>query len=180
MNNDEGSGDLLKGGLALLGRIDSIFSMGILLVFVVAVLAIIAFGPSIKLTCTREGAAGVRCNFEERIIVWPVTVGGLGYVTGAINDQRCNNSGCTYRVVLVTPEGKRPLRDEYSSGSKADFINKLNSFIADKNQARIELIDNGELSPQFSANCLIPLLVIGLASLSLLFLFWGYRSRRNQ
>jgi hypothetical protein len=137
-----------------------------------------AVGPNITLTCTRVGT-GVQCNIEERLVVWPLTIGGLGYVTGAINDQNCTNSGCGYRVLLLTLEGNRPLRNEYAIGSKADFVNRLNSFIANKNRASIELVDSGGLSPQFLTNCLFSLLAIGLAVLGLLLLFWGYRSRRN-
>lgn len=128
-------------------------------------------GPTITLTCTREDTADVFCRFNSQIFVLGGSTGGILRVQEAVNERKCIESSCTYRVVLQTTDGKYPLTDDYTSGSKAAFVDRLNSFIADKSQTKIELTQSPDLSG---------LLPPGLVIVVLALLVWGYQMRRKR
>ncbi len=144
----------------------------LLLLLVVGILFFSAFGPIVTLTCARQDTSDVFCTYHTFGLGG--SMGSIGVVLGGVNDQRCDWSGCRFRAVLETTGGMRPLTNEYTPGSKADFVDRLNMFIADKSQTSVELTQSPDLS-----GLLPPGLAVGLAVFGAGLVFWGYRLRRK-
>lgn len=164
MSDSDNNGGCLKvmGFLGLEGILVMLLIVGVVVFFV--------FGPTVTLTCFRQDTSDVLCQFSTRTFMLGGSIGGIPHVQRAVNEQECDGVGCKYRVVLETADGKRPLTKDYTSGSKADLVNKLNAFIADQSQTKIELTQ----SPDFS--CLIPIGLIVIVSVVLIVI---YRVRRR-
>jgi hypothetical protein len=142
----------------------------LILLFVVGIIIFFVFGPSVTLNCTRRDASEVFCTYKSQTFMLGGSIGGIRNVQRAVNEQKCDGASCKYRIVLETADGKRPLTNEYTSGSKADLVDKLNAFIADKSQSQIELTQSPDLS------CLF---LIGLCAVGSLALFLVYRIKRK-
>jgi hypothetical protein len=183
MNKPEGIRDFLFGWLNLFDRIDSILGLGVLLVSVFAALLVFTFGPNVTLTCTRQDASDVYCQFETRAFLLGGMLGGILHVQKAVNEEQCSGLSCVYRVVLETTDGKESPTDEYTSSSKADIVNRLNAFINDQSQTENELAYGGGITSQFMAilnNCIIPLLIMVVAVMGLMFLYRGFQSIKRK
>ncbi len=93
-------------------------------IFAAAGLAVIVFfGRATALTCKRVEPTQVSCELTESglpgVQLREISVSGL---YGAEVETHTNSDGNTYRVVLLTSEGKVPFTVIYSSGSEAKQI----------------------------------------------------------
>jgi hypothetical protein len=95
--------------------------------------ALYVFGQVVVLDCSRAVGRPVTCLKESRFM-GIVTVGeeGLGEVTGAYVEENCDDDGCTYRVVLNTSRGSKPLTMYRSSGhrDKQSVADQINTYIS--------------------------------------------------
>lgn len=132
---------------------------------------LVAIGPTITLTCTRQVASDVYCSYDSQIFLMGGTADGIQHVYRAVNQRGlCDGSNCSYRIELETADGRKILSDQFTSGSKADFVDRLNSFIADHSQTTIELTQAPDVSG------LLPYCLIVVA---LILILGGYRLRQK-
>jgi hypothetical protein len=94
--------------------------------------ALYIFGQVVILDCSRVVGRPATCMKESRFL-GVLTVGqqGMGEVDGAYVEEDCDDDGCTYRVVLNTSRGSRPLTSYRSSGyrDKQSVAEQINTFV---------------------------------------------------
>lgn len=120
---------------------------GVLVVLsLIGVLVFTTGGPTVTLTCKRTTASEIFCSYVSQVFMLGGESGGLGNVRAAVDEERCEATGCSYRLMLITDEGKRPLTSDYTRGSKADLANRLNAFVIDPLQTQIQLTQYPDLT----------------------------------
>lgn len=110
------------------------------------------------LNCVRTDASAPQCSLRiSWLSLFTIQEDGLQGLQGAYAQQNCDDDGCTYRVVLSTTAGNKPLTSAYSSGSKSkeQTAQQINQFIADPTQTALAVKAGGGLI------MLVPLSLLG-------------------
>lgn len=80
-------------------------------------IALYLFGRTTDLTCTRLDEGTYTCRTETSFYhLLTLDSSGIRDLTGAGVDESCDDDDCTYRVLLQTSRGPKPLTSYYSSG----------------------------------------------------------------
>lgn len=118
------------------------------------------FGQIVTLDCSRAEGRPVTCVKESRFLgVLDLGEEGMGEVRGAFVDESCDDEGCTFRVVLETSRGTKPLTSYRSSGyrDKQEVADKINQFVNTPAEQALNL----KVSAGF-LGILIPLIFVGV------------------
>jgi hypothetical protein len=113
----------------------SIF-LGILFILI-SLVFIYVFGQVTQLKCTKPQINVVRCASEKQLIgLFTISTKTFSDVKSADVQTKCDDEGCTHRVVLMTVEGQQPLTSFYSSGqsSKQNIADQINAYINSSNK----------------------------------------------
>jgi hypothetical protein len=128
------------------------------LISAIGFLTLYLFGQVVLLDCSRAPGRPVTCMKESRFL-GVLTVGeeGLGEVTGAYVEEDCDDDGCTYRVVLNTSRGSKPLTMYRSSGyrDKQSVADQINAFIGSRTEDTLHIQVNSGF-----VGFLLPLILI--------------------
>ncbi len=113
------------------------------------------------LNCVRTDTAAPQCSLRiSWLNLFTIQEDGLQELQGAYAQQNCDGDGCTYRVVLTTSAGDKPLTSAYSSGSKSkeQTAQQINQFIADPTQPTLTVKAGGGLI------MLVPFSLLGMGA----------------
>lgn len=112
-------------------------------VFVLAGSAVVLFfGEVATLTCDRIEMTQVACELtSKRLFKERVTSIPMGHLQGAEVDVNRDSDGDTYRVVLVTQNGRIPFTNAYSSRAKGkrEKVNQIDAFINHSEQKSLTI-----------------------------------------
>ena len=115
-----------------------------LVFMVLGIFFMFVFGQTTDLTCTKTETGQTECTKEVKFLsVLPMSTGEFRDVYRAEVEESCDDDGCSYRIVLTTIDGERPLTGYYTSdwSSKNEMAEQINTFIRSNNI-------RGELSVQ--------------------------------
>ena len=119
----------------------------------VGVIMFVLFGQSATLRCNRDWQPKV-CRIERRLLgLVPIKTIELSSLSSAyVDESRDDDGDLTYRVMLVTGEGRVPLTGSLSSGysSKADMVAEISTFLEDREQRTLEVTQSGTMGALFS------------------------------
>ena len=102
------------------------------------------FGQTTDLTCAKTEAGTTVCSKEVTFLgVIPLSSNDFREVYRAEVEESCDDEGCSYRIVLTTIDGTRPLTSVYTSNwlGKNEMAAQINTFIGSNN-------NRGELALQ--------------------------------
>jgi len=133
------------------------------LVFIVlGIFFMFIFGQVTDLSCSKTAAGRTQCVKGVKFLgVIPLSSSEFRDVYRAEVEESCDDDGCSYRVVLTSMDGERPLTSYYTSGwdSKQELAGQINAFIGSN-------MNGGTLSLQESSG-------LWASLLSLIFLLVG-------
>jgi hypothetical protein len=103
-----------------------------LVFMVLGIFFMFIFGQVAELSCTKTAAGETECSKVVKFLgVIPLSSSEFRDVYRAEVEENCDDDGCSYRVVLTSIDGERPLTSYYSSGwdSKQELAGRINAFI---------------------------------------------------
>lgn len=104
--------------------------------------ALYLFGQVVTLECSRAAGRPATCVKESRLLgLLDMGEEGMGEVRGASVEESCDDEGCTYRVVVQTSRGAKPLTSYRSSGyrDKQEVADKINRFVSSPAERTLNL-----------------------------------------
>ncbi len=119
--------------LILKNRIIFLWVFGFVII-TFGVVVLFMLGGKTTITCSRSGKQAGKCQIISTSLVTSYTTPlELKDLQGAELDGSSSTDGVTYRVVLLTIQGKMPLTSYYSRGSgiKQRVIEQVNDFLND-------------------------------------------------
>ena len=103
------------------------------LVFVImGIFFMFIFGQVTDLSCTKTETGKTECSTVVKFLgIFPLSSNEFHDVYRAEVEESCDDEGCSYRVMLTTIDGARPLTSYYTSGwdSKQEIAGQINAFI---------------------------------------------------
>ncbi len=103
-----------------------------LIFMVMGIVFMFIFGQTTDLTCSKTDTGTTKCTTEVKFLgLISLSTNEFQDVYRAEVEESCDDEGCSYRVVLTTTDGERPLTSFYSSGwaGKDKMAGQINTFI---------------------------------------------------
>lgn len=103
-----------------------------LMFMIIGIFFMFIFGQTTDLSCAKNDVGKTECTKTVKFLgVVPLSTGEFRDVYRAEVEESCDEDGCSYRVVLMTIDGQRPMTSYYTSdwSGKEQIAAQINTFI---------------------------------------------------